>query len=226
MTQPVYKLTYFNLAGRGEPLRLAFKVAGIEFEDNRIAFGDWAALKPTTKFGTLPTLSIDGKEALSDSSAILRYIGRISNSSLYPLDVDSFAAVEEVLSVASDYDNRFSLCLELSLKPELHCYEKDFPKTPEGADYIKKVRTNFYQNLLPNFLRFYTQFLAKSGGAFLTGANPTIADILVYCQLKNLQKGHVDHIPTTCIDSSTEVIAWMGRMASLPAIVAWYADSK
>jgi hypothetical protein len=38
---PTYKLTYFNIAGAAEKVRLAFVLAGIEFEDHRIAFDEW-----------------------------------------------------------------------------------------------------------------------------------------------------------------------------------------
>jgi hypothetical protein len=38
------KLTYFSgPGGRAEPARLALTIAGIEFEDERIDFGDWTA---------------------------------------------------------------------------------------------------------------------------------------------------------------------------------------
>ena len=44
MTKP--KLTYFDsAASRGEECRLAFSIAGVDFEDERIKRGDWAALK-------------------------------------------------------------------------------------------------------------------------------------------------------------------------------------
>lgn len=33
------KLTYFNIKARGEPIRLAMKIAGLEFEDDRISGG-------------------------------------------------------------------------------------------------------------------------------------------------------------------------------------------
>ena len=43
------KVTYFNMRGRAEPLRLAAEVAGLDWEDVRVAGKeDWAALKPST----------------------------------------------------------------------------------------------------------------------------------------------------------------------------------
>ena len=44
---PSYKLIYFNLRGKGETTRLAFTLAGIPFEDFRVSFEDWPALKPS-----------------------------------------------------------------------------------------------------------------------------------------------------------------------------------
>ncbi|KAK3103458.1 hypothetical protein FSP39_019404 [Pinctada imbricata] len=42
-----YKLTYFNLRGRGELPRLILAAAGVPFEDKRIQFGkEWEEFKP------------------------------------------------------------------------------------------------------------------------------------------------------------------------------------
>jgi len=43
-TMTNYKLTYFDLRGRGEIIRLVFAAAGVQYEDYRIK-SEWAELK-------------------------------------------------------------------------------------------------------------------------------------------------------------------------------------
>lgn len=98
-----YKLTYFNVKGVGEPIRMILSYAGKKFEDVRIEKDEWLQLKPSkylcflfinlgitsyykkvirimaflyleTPFGKLPILEIDGK-VLHQSAAICRYLG-------------------------------------------------------------------------------------------------------------------------------------------------------
>ncbi len=40
-----FKLTYFNVCGRAELTRLIFAKSGTAFEDDRIEFADWPAIK-------------------------------------------------------------------------------------------------------------------------------------------------------------------------------------
>ncbi|KRX07459.1 Thioredoxin-like fold [Pseudocohnilembus persalinus] len=71
------------MAGRAEPIRLAFHIGGIQFEDNRISMEEFSKQKNegAFKFGQIPVLEIDGIQ-YAQSHAILRYVGRLTN--LYP----------------------------------------------------------------------------------------------------------------------------------------------
>ena len=40
-----YKLTYFDLSGRGELIRLVFAAGNINYEDNRVKFEEWPQIK-------------------------------------------------------------------------------------------------------------------------------------------------------------------------------------
>lgn len=44
---PQYKLTYFDITGLGESIRMLFNYGGINFVDQRISQADWPALKPS-----------------------------------------------------------------------------------------------------------------------------------------------------------------------------------
>ena len=43
------KLIYFNGKGRAEPARLILAQAGVDYEDHRIEFADWPALKSSKR---------------------------------------------------------------------------------------------------------------------------------------------------------------------------------
>lgn len=40
-----YKLTYFDIRGRAEPIRIMFAVAKLPLDDNRVNEGTWSQLK-------------------------------------------------------------------------------------------------------------------------------------------------------------------------------------
>jgi glutathione S-transferase len=52
-------------------VRLALKIGGVEFDDDRIDFKDWPTIKPTTPFGQLPVMSVEGApEPIAQSGAM------------------------------------------------------------------------------------------------------------------------------------------------------------
>ena len=70
-----YKVTYFNITALGEPLRFILSYAGKDFEDVRVEKPDWPAIKPTTPFGKVPVVEVDGK-VLHQTKPIMRWIAK------------------------------------------------------------------------------------------------------------------------------------------------------
>lgn len=89
---PHYKLTYFPVKALAEPVRFLFSYGGIEFEDVRFNRDDWPKIKPTTPFGQVPMLEIDGKK-INQSTAIARYVakqvGLAGKNDLEALEIDA-----------------------------------------------------------------------------------------------------------------------------------------
>ena len=89
---------------------MTFTLAGIPFEDERVSFADWAKMKSEGFPFQLPVLEIkedDGSSRmLSQSRAILRYIGRIGRfrgKPLYPEDLEQQYYCDEVIEYVEDY---------------------------------------------------------------------------------------------------------------------------
>jgi len=67
------KFTYFDGRGRGEVSRLVMAAAGQPFEDVRISFEDWPALKPKARGNVLPVLVYNGQE-FGQSQSVARFL--------------------------------------------------------------------------------------------------------------------------------------------------------
>lgn len=67
---------YFQLYGRGEPVRMALYKAGIEFTDNRVTGQAWKDLQASGKlpFGQMPALELADGTILAQQIAIMNYI--------------------------------------------------------------------------------------------------------------------------------------------------------
>jgi glutathione S-transferase len=109
---PTYKLSYFGITGLGEHIRIAFVLAGIPFEDDRLTGDAWKEKKADPKFANcqLPILEItadDGStQMMTQSRAILRYIGRIGTfegKKLYPDDPMEQYHCDEIIETVEDF---------------------------------------------------------------------------------------------------------------------------
>ena len=71
------KLTYFDIPGAGEKIRLALLLGKIPFKDERVGFQECGELKPKTPYGQLPLMELDG-EVFGQSGAMLQYAGKLA----------------------------------------------------------------------------------------------------------------------------------------------------
>jgi prostaglandin-H2 D-isomerase / glutathione transferase len=222
MTPPSIKLTYFDIEGVAEPIRLALVLAGIEFEDVRVKFPEWSSLKETTPYGQLPVVQFDGGEMKAQSGAILRYCATF-DASLYPSD--KLFEIEEAINLVSDLNSAFSPCLYIARNPQVYGHPEGSEQTEEGKLRTKDLRTSFLHNTLPKFLDYIDRMLQKSDGDWLvSGEKPTIADCFAVPYIRRFSRGYIDYIPTTALDTHPRVVAYLEKFCALPAIRGRYTD--
>lgn len=203
MTTQKPKLTYFDApVSRGEECRLALHLAGVDFEDNRIKRADWAALKPTTPFGSLPILELPGKPALAQSTAILVMVGR--GHGLHPKDDFEAARHEAVMQSAED--------LRANVAPTLRM-------TDEAEK--KKARENLAATYLPTWAAFVEKQIGD--GPFFGGAAIHVADIKLYVVVRWFASGTLDHIPATVFAPFPKLTRLHDAVRDHAGVKAWYA---
>lgn len=235
------KLTYFDIEGVAEPVRLALALAGVPFEDVRVKFPDWPELKPKTPYGQLPILQIDDNpEVMTQSGAMLRYCGKVftdsaNYGSLYP--DDKLYEIEQVIGLVTDLNNAFTPALSIAIRPILLGYAEGFQSTDEGKLRTEQLRTTFCESILPIFLAYFDDMLQKSqdynkkNGAsdsdnywLVPGTSPTIADCFAVPYLRRYSRGYIDYIPSNCLETHPRVVQYLERFCALPEIQGRYPD--
>ena len=76
LTQPsAGTLYYFDGHGRAEFIRLMLRKANVSFEDRRLSFEEWPAMKPMFPPGGLPCWD-DGVNKLNETNSVGRYLAK------------------------------------------------------------------------------------------------------------------------------------------------------
>lgn len=202
-----YRLTYFDFdGGRGEPIRIAFHAAGIEFEDNRISFEEFQKTRQQFRFTCLPVLEIDGA-AITQSNAINRYVGKMAN--LYPNDDLQALYCDEVMDALEDL---------------LHQIVKTFGLQGEE---LKQARKKLVDGWLTVFIKGLDELLARGGGKYFADDCLTMADLKVFVEIRSLRKGTLDHVPKDLVDRLAPALAeHQTRIEAEPIVKAYYASRK
>lgn len=151
-----YKLTYFDIQGRGEVIRLCFRAAGVPFLDNRISGEEWQKLKEKTPYGGLPILEMEG-QTFGESGAIMRWAARKFGLS-GKTDADSLV-VEAVLAQSISLLDNFvtwHFCKDEDKKKELESKFREqctsFCKCWEAAAKEHQASSRTYTYIVGNSL--------------------------------------------------------------------------
>jgi prostaglandin-H2 D-isomerase / glutathione transferase len=203
MTKP--KLTYFDApVSRGEECRLALHIAGVDFDDVRIKREDWAALKPTTPFGSVPVLELPGRPALAQSNAILVLIGR--QHGLHPEDAFEAARHEAVMCFVEELRAKVSPTIRIADEAEK-----------------KKAREELALSYLPTWGEKAERQIGD--GPFFGGAKLHVVDLKLYMTVRWFAGGKVDHIPATIFAGFPKLTRVHDAVRDDARVKAWYAKS-
>lgn len=198
-----YKLTYFDFdGGRGEPVRIVFNAAGIDFEDHRISFDVFMKTRAGMRFECAPVLEIDGV-AVTQSNAMLRYVGKMAG--LYPDDKLQALYCDEAMGAVEDLLHQVVLTFGLD------------------GDELKAAREKLADGWMRIFVTGLADLLARGGGNYFADNRLTVADLKVFMQIRSLRSGTLDHVPTDLVDRlAPSLVAHQERIASDPIVAGYY----
>ena len=200
-----YKLTYFDFdGGRGEPVRIAFHAADLDFEDHRISFDEFMQTRSGMPFQCAPVLDIDGV-AVTQSNAMLRYVGKMAG--MYPADPLQALYCDEAMGVIEDM-----------LHHVVHTFGLE-------GDELKAAREKLVDGWISTIVKGLAVLLQRGGGRYFADDRLTVADLKVFMQIRSLRSGTLDHVPADLVDRiAPALVEHEERVADDPAVKAYYAS--
>ncbi|HZV64690.1 MAG TPA: glutathione S-transferase family protein [Telluria sp.] len=200
---PQLTLTYFDFhGGRAEPARLAMHIGGIAFEDHRFTFPEFAEVRKATPFGQVPTLHVDST-VVTQCDAITRYVGKLAD--LYPKDAYQALLCDEVMYVVEESAVRLGPTFRMTGQEQ------------------KEARLALVNGPMPTYLSWLQSQLMAHGGEFFADNRLTVADLKVFVDVRGLNSGRLDHVPTDLVERVAPALnAHMQRIANMPAVLQYY----
>jgi glutathione S-transferase len=197
-----YTLNYFDFRGRAEPLRLALAYSGVEWEDHGVNRDEWKRLKPDSPFGNLPIFiehRADGDRVLTQTVPIIRHLARLHG----------FDGKTE--------DERFAADAATELAVDLRSAWRTF-RSDKDWDQPAKKQKYMEETAAPHFGRLEKMLGARE---WYAADAPTYADFYIFDALDR----HVVAWPEA-LKAQPRLVAFMGRVAALPAIAAYLAQRR
>lgn len=191
------RLTYFEMRGRAEAIRVLLYARQEAFEDHRIISGaEWEQLRPKLPFGSLPIFETGGV-LVCESHAILRYLGKtltaaprdaLNNAELDAAH-DAIAESQEDLWrfnwIESYYDHIETYAKE-KLQPRLERLEKWFCREQDGApewfgaefSHVDCIAFCYLDEIDAFFPGVLAEFAALSALRLRIASFPSVSDYL------------------------------------------------
>lgn len=199
------QLIYFNVPGRVAGLRIVmFKVYGKDgWEDRRVDFKDWPAIKPTLPLQFLPVLILPDGRKVHQADAILRWAGK--KAELYPTDPDQALFVDEMISTV---------------------YEA-LSKGPRPSSIIKpEMLPTLWKDFTEGPLKMYFDYIQKqlSVGPFFAGDSKddmSIADLALYMLVNYFVNGEIPHVASSYMDGWPKIVRNYAAVKSHPLVKAY-----
>lgn len=177
-------------------------IGSVPFEDDRVTFPQWKELKPSTPYGSLPVMKIDGAEA-AQSNALLRYCGKLAG--LYtecPLEA---LKVDEIIDVMGDFSSA------------VYRYRGD------DKEKLRAEREKFCKEDAPRYFGGMEKRLEKFGsGPWAVGDKITIADLAICHAVTNIKCGILDYVPKDLLDCYTRGMKSYNSVMEHPKVAEWY----
>lgn len=202
-------LTYFPIPGRGEPVRIALTMGGIDFSEGKVE--NWPALKPTTPWGGLPTLQLADGTMLSQGRAILRFVGQ--ETGLYPKDHLQAEKCDELLDVMDDMIEVI-MSTGKGLEDEAKANARKEAVTSEDGSLFKMLKN------INNFID------TNGSDGHAVGKDFTIGDVAVFHLASNLVCGFWDGVPENSLDGFENIKAVRNKTGSHAKVSEYYANAE
>ena len=219
MEQPRVRLTYLNIKGLAEPIRLALFLAGVEFEDERISYEEIAERRKSGALphGQVPVLTAPGFPAVSQSMAILHWSAKQGKGCLWPADATTAVHHDMVEAAIGDINN--------ILRPQWYGYilgrspvtgELLVPMTDEQK---AEVQAKLNDDILP---KRFADLEKCVKGDYFCGEQMTTVDLLFYCLGDGVIKGtYCDGISPSVIENNPKLLQLVRNVDKHPKVMEW-----
>lgn len=198
---------YFGIPALGEPIRQLLVLGGEDWKDDRVTFQEWKDLKPKSKFGQLPLLTLPDGSVLSQTKAIFRYLAKnvkVADKALYSSDALVAFKIDELIDLCEDVRSKLVPTFAIQDQKEKEKARADM-FTESGG--VTAVLNNLEKNV---------------GTKFALGECLTAADIWVAWFCNFLRCGFWDGIPTDYLSKYTNLSAICANVSANEKLKVYY----